>query len=41
MVFSHIDARLARLREGMEREKIDVFFILVTERYNSGPEPGW
>ncbi|GAB1428117.1 Xaa-Pro peptidase family protein [Aminivibrio sp.] len=35
MDFSHIDARLARLREGMEREKIDVFFILVTERYNS------
>lgn len=35
MSFSHIEARLARLREGMEREKIDVFFLLVTERYNS------
>ncbi len=35
MSFSHIHARLARLREGMEREMIDVFFLLVTERYNS------
>ena len=35
MTFPHIEARLARLRERMDRENIDVFFLLVTERYNS------
>ncbi len=35
MTFPHIEARLARLRERMNRENTDVFFLMVTELYNS------